>query len=92
MGECKAGLHGESAMSLIVVKRLEDIGRAKEKLRIILDDEIFETTSKHNPYWQSEHEQEADKLDDLRMKLACLNDNLWDIWSVLRQDNDTELE
>ncbi len=72
------------------VSRLEDMGRARQFLEGVLDNDVFEKTSKHNPYWESEHEIEADKLDDLRMTLTCLNDNLWELMQILRPQDDNE--
>ncbi len=71
-----------------MIDKIQDMGRVEEKILNILEDDIFKKTSKHNPYWESELEQEADKLDDLRMKFACLNDNLWDIISILRKEEE----
>ena len=66
-----------------MISRIKDMGRVQERLKAILDDEIFDTLSKHNPYWDSKHEPECDKLDDLRRKFSCFQDNLWDIMGIL---------
>lgn len=71
-----------------LVDKIQDMGRVEEKLLNVLEDEIFETTSKHNPYWHSENEEIGDKLDDLRRKFSCLHDNLWDIIAILRKDRE----
>ena len=71
-----------------IISRLEDIGRAREHLKSILDDDAFENLSKHNPYFDSEHEVEADKLDDLRRKLSCISDKLWDLSAILTKQED----
>ena len=73
-------------LSKCIVKRIEDIGRARECLKLILDEDIFEDTSKHNPYWHSDHEKESEKLYDLRMKISFLDAKLWDLMSVLSND------
>lgn len=72
-----------------MISRIKDMGRVQERLKIILDDEIFETLSKHNTYWHSKHEPEADKLDDLRRKFSYFNDNLWDIMGILRTEEES---
>ena len=72
-----------------MISRIKDMGRAQEKLKAILDDEIFETLSKHNTYWHSKNELEGDKLDDLRRKLSCFSDNLWDIMGILRTEEES---
>lgn len=72
-----------------MISRIKDMGRAQERLKMILDDEIFDTLSKHNTYWHSIHEPESDKLDDLRRKFSCLSDNLWDIMGILRTEEES---
>jgi len=71
-----------------VIARLEDFGRAQSKLKMILDDEIFDNLSKHDPYWDHADEIASDKLYDIRMKLICLSDNLWDLWAILRREEE----
>lgn len=72
-----------------LISKIKDMGRIQERLKTILDDEIFETLSKHNTYWHSKNEAEGDKLDDLRRKFSCLNDNLWDIMGILRTEEES---
>ena len=69
-----------------MIDRVEDIGRARQKLKSILDTEMFDNLSKHNPYWESKDEEMSEKLYDIRMSLACLNDNLWDLWAILNNE------
>ena len=71
-----------------MISRLQNAGKAQDRIIKLLDDEIFESTSKHNPYWHSKHEEEADKLDDLRRKISCFHDNLWDIVQLLRKEEE----
>lgn len=78
------GMNPENKYISEILSRVVDLGRAHSKLHGILQDEIFYKLSKHEPYFHSKHEEEADKLDDLRMKLSCLNDNLWDVMVILR--------
>lgn len=89
-GECnKCGEHTlDCYCAKLMVSRIEHIGRAHQALFRLLQDDIFENLSKHNPYWESEHEAENDKLYDTRMKLSCLNDNLWDIMRILTLETD----
>ena len=65
-----------------VIRRLEEIGVAREKLNVIMEDEIWLDLSKHNPYWHSDD----DKLNDVRMKLSYIGDKLWEIRSILYGD------
>lgn len=55
-----------------VVSYLVSIGEARQILKELSSDPVFDDLAKHNPYWDSEHEIEADKLDDTRMKLMYL--------------------
>ena len=73
-----------------LVARVEDMGRARQFLENVLEHEIFDKTSKHNPYWESQHDAECDKLQDLRMILTCLNDNLWELMQILRPQYEEE--
>lgn len=82
------GINPLESFPSAVIKRLEDIGRAQQKLKSILDDDIFDNLSKHDPYWDSEHEPEADRFHDVRMKLNCMRDNLWDLWAILRNEEE----
>jgi len=67
-----------------ILSRIEDIGVAKEKLRVIMDHDILHDLRRDNPTWQSV--DESAKLDSIRMQLSCLSDNLWDLWAVLNRD------
>lgn len=58
-------------------------GSAKEKIRRLLDDNIFDSFSKHDPYWSSEFELEADKLNDIRYQFQKIYDELSDVYCSL---------
>ena len=96
--ECINGVNeellGVSVKEMKVVRamlsRIQDIGIAQEALYRILQDPLFENLSKHDKYWHSKHDDESDKLDDVRMRLSCLSDNLWDIWRILKIEVDDE--
>lgn len=62
-----------------VIRRLEEIGVVREKLDVLMEDEIWLDLSKHNPYWHSDD----DRLNDVRMKLSCISDKLWEIRGIL---------
>ena len=66
-----------------LINRLESVGVAREKLRVVLEDDVFNDLSKHNPRWESEHEPEGELLHDLRFKLAWLEEQLWAISAAL---------
>ncbi len=59
------------------------LGKAQEKTGKILDDDIFQDLSKYDPYWDSDHEKEAEKLDDIRRKLSFFRDSLYDVYEII---------
>ena len=71
-----------------VVNKLLKVGRAYQLIMLLLDDDIFDNLSKHDPFWDSEHDAEADKLHDLRFKFQHMSDQLYDIVALI----DTEDE
>lgn len=81
------GIVTPNTLPEVVVNKIQDMGRAQQRLKSILHDEIFETLSKHNEYWDSIDPDASDKLDDLRRKFVCLQDNLWDLWAILHTDD-----
>ncbi len=64
-------------------KKLMDIGRAQQILSDLLKDEIWDDLSKHNPWWESQHAVEDDKLHTARSKLSYFNTLLWDIYDKI---------
>lgn len=68
----------------LITNRLEDLGRIRELLNLLLEEDFMNDDffTKHNTYWDSEHEVEADKLDDCRMKFRRIHDQLWDIFGI----------
>lgn len=62
-----------------IIKKIMYLGRAQQQIIDLLDHDLFQDLSKHNPYFDSEHSPEADKLDDCRRRLQVIHDTLWDI-------------
>jgi len=88
-GQVNQTLNESNQLENKIISRIKDLVRVQERIKAILDDEIFDTLSKHNAYWHSEFDLESDKLDDLLRKFSCMNDNLWDIMGILRdQENE----
>lgn len=75
-----------------VVKALISIGRAQKILDKVLENPLFDSLSKHNPYWHSEHEVEADLLNDVRMQLQSVSDDLHELRYEMNQDYSSEDE
>ena len=71
-----------------VVNKLLKVGRAYQLIILLLDDDIFDSLSKHDPYWQDEDEAVDDKLHQLRGKIQNMSDQLWDVIALI----DTEEE
>lgn len=64
------------SMDLEIYKHIKNSGIVEYKIREIADHPIFYILSKHDPYWDSEHELEADKLDDIRSQLSKISNDL----------------
>lgn len=75
----------EFNLGLDVVRKIQSVGRAESVLKSVLDNDIFDKLSKHDPYWHSDYDVEAEKLDELRRILDCMHDNLWGVMSILRE-------
>jgi hypothetical protein len=71
-----------------VVDAIVRIGRAQERLRMILNEFLPDSYSKHDPNWHSEFDREGDLLDDARRKFNCLHDNLWDLMAILQPEGE----
>ena len=70
----------------IMISKIKNCGRVEEKIRCLLDNNVFDILSKHDYYWHSIHDVEAEKLDELRRKISCFQDVLCDIIALLKSD------
>jgi hypothetical protein len=68
-------------------ERVEDLGRIREKLAVILESEIFDIARMHDEAFLERFKDE-EQLDELRMQLSCLTDNLWDCFAIARGDDE----
>lgn len=66
--------------------RIINVGRALEKLNVVLDNEIFDNLSKHNPKWNSEHENESETLYQTRCTLNHIQEQLYEVFALLKGD------
>lgn len=82
----------EKELANHLVKRIKDIGRIDEKLKVILDMECFDNLSKHNEYFDSEHVIEFEKLDTLRRNLICIQELLYEIWEIVQFEEHNQLD
>ena len=67
---------------------IDQLDLAKNKLKNILDQDIFDNLSKFNEKWHHKHPEIDQQLDEVRRELICLHDNLWDLWAILRKDEE----
>lgn len=77
------GIDPLKGMTQMANLRLETIGKIHMMLMEILKDDIFHNISSSNPYWKAKDMVEQDKLENVRGKLNCLRDNLWEIIHVI---------
>ena len=68
-------------LSLAMLAHVQKTGQALELLQRLGEDEIFNTLSKHNPFWH-----ESDKLEDLRMKLCDIEQKIHEVRDYLTID------
>lgn len=81
-------IEGEKKLPEYMIEQIKSIGKAQAKLKTILDNDLFHSLSKRDPYWTSEDPDVEDQLQNIRMKLSCLSDELWDLWAVLRKEDE----
>lgn len=71
---------------------LINVGKALHKLEELAKHDLFDDLSKHNTYWQSAHEDEYEKLDELRRRLMWISEKIWDAISLLEIEIDDDGE
>jgi hypothetical protein len=64
---------------------LRNQGIALEKITNLINEALDQNYSKHDPYWDSEHEIEADKLETCRLKLDYILSELSEICDLMRK-------
>ncbi len=67
------------------VEEFKRVGEARYMLNELKFHELFDNLSKHNPWWDSEHEIEGDKLEDIRMQLSFIHSRFIDVLDKLRK-------
>jgi|SRR6185503_9461591 len=73
-------------MALSLIESIQKSGRAIEILHKILEDDIFDTLSKHNPWWTHEDEKIYEKLDDLRCKFMWVEEEIRNAMYLIEVD------
>lgn len=83
-------------------ERLEDLGRLRERLEVLMDLDIFDNTSKHDPYWGEVNPKDleskygtltveavlGDRLDSCRMQFSMIHDLISECWNVARGEDE----
>jgi len=73
----------EKSLGWYALQRIEDIGRIDKLLLHITENDIFDNLSKYNSYFDSQHEIENEKLGELRLKLAQIYEQIWEVHSII---------
>lgn len=66
------------------VEAIKRQGQVIQMLSELMDHELLQNLSKHNPFWDSEHELEDDKLHDIRCQLSFIHEKICDSWGKLK--------
>jgi len=74
----------EKGLSGAVISKVQMIGRVEEKLLRLLEDDIFEMTSKHHPYW--EDGDLLDKMQEVRCKVLWIEEVMWEVVRLLKEE------
>jgi len=64
------------------------LGRSQQYLKNLMETDLFINLSKHEPHWNSENPDQSDFLEDKRIGISCLQDNLWTLSEILNGTND----
>lgn len=70
------GINPVKSLPMALISRLEDIGRAQQRLHMILQEEIFQ------------HDYVLNNPEKVNKDLTVLEDNLWDLWRILRKEEE----
>lgn len=70
-----------------LLNRLEKRGEAHYRLLALARHEIFDDLSKHNHKWDHDDPEIFEKLDATRRALSVINEELYDILSLLKDQD-----
>lgn len=74
----------EATFTVKALSQIVNSGRALEKLHYIADMEVFESLSKHDPFWYGEKVCQ-DRLYNTRIGLVLIHDKILDIIEMLEK-------
>jgi hypothetical protein len=72
-------------LSSRMIETIIRLGRAQQYLDSIMETDLFCNLSKHR-YWDSEDYEQSKFLNDKRMHISCLQDNLFTLSGILNGD------
>jgi len=68
-------------LPLAMLAHVQKTGQALAILDEVLNNDVFDNLSKHNPFWDA-----SDEMDELRMKLGWISDKLTEAVEMLTID------
>ena len=68
-------------------ERVEDLGRIREKLAVILESELFESANMHDGAFMERFKNE-EQLDILGMQLRWVSEKLWNCYAIAQGDEE----
>lgn len=84
----ETNISSEYSFQSPIVERLISVGEALAILKYLQELPVFQNISKHNPYWESSHSEEDDKLHDIRLSLSHIDNIISDVRAILRGDHE----
>ena len=82
----ESGLNPMKTFPIAMLSKIESIGRAQEKLKTILEFDIF-GKSAFDPYWTDDYPEFDKRLDELREKISQIDENLQDLAEILHNED-----
>jgi hypothetical protein len=73
-------------LNLALLQHIQKSGSVIQLIDMMLKDDVFNDLSKPNPYFDSLYRVEAEKLDNLRLKLTAIEDRILEIKDCLTID------
>ena len=72
-----------------LINFIKKVGVSEEMIRLILNDDVFNSLSKHNDYWcDLENPISDEKFHDLRLKLCWFQNQLETVIALLDLDEE----
>lgn len=75
-------------LSRQVVDRLITVGRVYEMIKAIFDYSVFDNLSKHDPFWNGECVDFHHRMDQMRMQLGAIHQDIGKILEVIEDQHE----